>query len=886
MLKITFSKSRGLEARLGQVIKINSNVGSISAAELQRLNDESNAAAAQSLASSQQSAQSAVDAENSAAEAASWADVAGANFQAMNAVQFNAIRARNNEEFAASGFVHFGKQYVRSGYPAEIVNQGLFTAEAAALANAIALGNNSTYKSGGSKTDYPLINIAGIIFRLSDGYVTGYGSSWAVKFPEAPDGRTTYNKSTGSVTTYDHPYQAFAAAEADPTNIEVVTDRVDMWGFEAWLEEVSTANPFVYPNGLIQSQASTMDGITTSVSARPVTYYAVFDGDTGSKGRGVNFFALTDTQKKKVLANPKNNLYYLDDGRLVQWRLRQRTIAGAGNGDWSDYDANTQLIDRALSFAAGKNYVLAQGGKDTEGALGQYFDSTKHSANKTPFKGVYTGRSMDSFTANGECYFLVCGTVSRLNQGAYHPSYNSMGASMVQFVGSPNSEQFWSHPQVVILQSVADAFIYKSTTGGGSISKGSTFAGRPDGRFYDAIYADGQGGVCRDMRYSAYGVDSVDFAEADQRVKNGEYRGFEKLKVTAIVNESNKASTIAISGVYSDLKYFANLYSTVGASPFYNSKIYYLVNKTQDWIFKVDYSKYPNMAYNHAYFDKSLPATITDTIFVVYEKDEAISVGGSFLQTDVIGDPINILQTDALKNGWQGSWIPDLINTTVAVTRKALGNVVGNRLSTLVGGSTWAASSGISIEPVNNNIYRGYSAGAQGVTIFSYQAFAKQTEPANNIEVYGGESGVGVVWASNRSSTFDGALFCETLIGIPKSVHGDTTQIRHAIKYFRIDSNKLIVTSQVKHNPLFDGNGINANDSIAVKALDYNVVISNQAFKQYAATELKHDGTDWGDDSKIHIVDGESTMTDLNGNTVKVVTHKLKEPIGWIKNKV
>jgi len=68
--------------------------------------------------------------------------------------------------------------------------------------------------------------------------------------------------------------------------------------------------------------------------------------------------------------------------------------------------------------------------------------------------------------------------------------------------------------------------------------------------------------------------------------------------------------------------------------------------------------------------------------------------------------------------------------------------------------------------------------------------------------------------------------------------------------------------------------------------VSYLANINQQAVPHYAYTELKHNGTNWGDDGKVAIVDNQSTKTDLNGNTVLVGTAKLKEPIGWIKNKV
>lgn len=119
-----------------------------------------------------------------------------------------------------------------------------------------------------------------------------------------------------------------------PLTEEVVINRVDMFGFEYFLEEISKANPFVYPYGCIQSKLTSIEGIATKESNRPITYYSVFDGDTTSKGKGVDFWAATDDQKRALVSNTDHNIYLLDDGRLVQWRVRQRTIAGIGNGKW------------------------------------------------------------------------------------------------------------------------------------------------------------------------------------------------------------------------------------------------------------------------------------------------------------------------------------------------------------------------------------------------------------------------------------------------------------------------------------------------------------------------------------------------------------------------
>jgi len=645
---------------------------------------------------------------------------------AMSQAQFEAIRAQNNEEFAASGFVHFGKHGGGSGDVT--VNQGLYINPA--LVNLFRLGRPVVQSPVGlSKYDLPILNVAGITFYL-DAKQDAYSGA-LIKFPQAPDGKTTYNKSTGVITNHATVAAAFNAQAAEPTNVEVVTDRVDMWGFEAWLEEVSTTNPYVYPNGLIQSQATTMDGVNTSASARPVTYYAVFDGDTGSKGKGLNFFALTDAQKKKVLANPKNNLYYLDDGRLVQWRLRQRTIAGAGNGDWVGIESSKSSTCRWGTGAA----LQVQGSKslpnnnsslaaDFDGGKGIYAPANTSGFIWKPINtnfGVYQHISdypsgtQNTPSVNGECYFLVCGTVNRLNQGAYHPSFNPSGTATWRSAQQPYWPCSWDNRDSRTKLSgeptnKASCFTATlGTSGNGGFGNIGTAPwdgyNHPDKRFYDAIYADGQGGVCRDMRYSAYGVDSVDFVEADQKVKNRVYRGFESLKLTRVFSSSSAATAAGYT--------------------------------VQD--------------------SSNANAVVATKLFNA-------SVGGSFLQTDVIGAPANILATPQLANGWQGSWvpvIPDGATKDYPFSRKNLVAGTITRVYTGDNGTSWISDS-VSYDSTKNSMSQ-WGPSSNFVGIFQYQAFATQTEPAPNAALAGLVPYN--VFASSDYRPENGALLGESLIG-------------------------------------------------------------------------------------------------------------------------
>jgi hypothetical protein len=693
---------------------------------------------------------------------------------------------------------------------------------------------------------------------------------------------------------------------------EVVTDRVDMWGFESYPEEVSVTNPYVYPNGLIQSLATTMDDIATSASARPVTYYAVFDGDTGSKGLGVNFFTATDANKKKVLANHKNKLYYLDDGRLVQWRLRQRTIAGAGNGDWTNI-SSADLTVSTLMFDNYLNRVAPQGASNVKAAFNNGVDnylypSSSIAVNPSNAVGVFCNRnSTMSNGVNGECYFLVCGTVNRLNQGAYHLSFNLSGASRYRNSSGVSGALAWNETLSKKPSSKKDCFDFGDTltTGNqspfvglnwGNIVGGAGLNGRPDGRFYDAIYADGQGGVCRGMRYSANGLTPTDFSEADQKVKNGSYRGFEKQVFTRFhantyslyfnaSNVNHSSLTVSAGGATVDLHSNGMPPNTpvVIYALSLNRVVYGRVSTSNGHVIL---SSSPDSRYSGAHVQNIFP--VSTPIILAEYRDLSSSVGGSFLQTDVVGDPANILLTAALKDGWEGSWIPELptgVTQELSFTRKLIASLSTPVIWTNDRGATWSISS-MTYSSVTNK--RSTIIAVQGVQIIQYQAFAKQTESAVNAVVYGGLVGVGRVFENAYYEIRLGALLSESLVGkVLTSTLGRGAGTLQLIQQGAIDIGGKILSgaSDVPIHTTLDLVAP-ANNSAGFKALNYNVNLNQQGFIQYAYTELKHNGTNWGDDSKISIVDNQSTKVDLNGTTVLVGTAKLKEPLGWIKNKI
>ena len=176
-------------------------------------------------------------------------------------------------------------------------------------------------------------------------------------------------------------------------------------------------------------------------------------------------------------------------------------------------------------------------------------------------------------------------------------------------------------------------------------------------------YAEGFGGVCRDMRYSANGLTPTDFADADQRVKNGTYRGFEKAVFTKAVHGTSGGET-DIFGLY----YHATLPSEGkfvisqrnGVSPMVGvGDVQHIYEKSTGLVLSgiVTSVSATSISCRRLGPDVGIrsysQASSADFIWVG-SVSQTPSIGGSFLQTTQYGNPSALLQ--AFPNGWQGDW--------------------------------------------------------------------------------------------------------------------------------------------------------------------------------------------------------------------------------------
>lgn len=826
---------------------------------------------------------------------------------AMRKGEFEAMRAANKEKYT-SGFYHKGKEYT-NGVNRLVVASGLWTNTT--FPNILNLGRDSadTSQQGDSKQSEPVICIDGVLTELW-GLSTSNGGNNLVKLPSAEDGTRTYDSATGEPISHTTPALAFAS-ETD-TN-KVVTDRVDMWGFEGFLREINDNDPFVYKNGLIQSLANNINGVATvNDNIRPDTYFAWYKGDATSRGKGVNWQIATEAERTVIASDRRNNIYFDDStGKFYQWCVHGRSFAGIGNGDWGIVDSGKDSQGGSLRFDGNSGSCVSPQGirddvennRENDRYHDKYFLESQGNLNKAD-AGVFTATlgagpysaPVTSVAVGGQCYFLVCGTIPRLNQGSYHPKLNHLGTKGWRKGGGDSSSYPYHQTDssnwingFTTLSCFANLPSESQESGGGSF--GGALANnatnmRPDSRKYDAIYEDGQGGVCRDMRYSAHKLTAEDFAKEDLKIKSGEYRGREKLfftkKVLKEVSTSDNA--VATGTQVSNIDNYTvgdliTVYSESGETLINEALI---LSKTETGII----------------WDgtKQFERVNGETYILVTGYYTNISVAGEFTHTEVLADPDQIDLCADLKDGWYGRYnplIPNNQTTKVSWEWPVLETPSsGAVLYTQNSGASWGVGSSSIWLPVNSeNKSATVELTAGIIVIASYKTKAKMTQPAPIAEIHGSISDINYLFTSMDSGDKKGRLLNFSLTGLIQTHAAAATKI--GLEHIRLESLPIlpnlgkfwglnVSAGELRHAPL--SLDAPSNNGPAFKALNYNVAKNQQGFVNYAYAELTYDATagDWGDDGKIHPADNQTTMLDENGHTNLVGTACCVEPLGWV----
>lgn len=388
----------------------------------------------------------------------------------------------------------------------------------------------------------------------------------------------------------------------------------------------------------------------------------------------------------------------------------------------------------------------------------------------------------------------------------------------------------------------------------------AAISGRPDGRLAKFIYDGGLNGVI-DYRLSAYPMDSKEeAAKVFSKVVNGSYRGLEKLVKSQVVKGTVTGSTSNAFIQLNDDEKPKEL--AVG------SVVWVKANGVNDYNKRTVTSiTTTSIGLNEDTSKDALPT-------MVFELTLNLSVSGEFNTQMVIGDPANILQTDALKDGWLGTWCPDLRTGTqmFALTRKKLGTDNPPSLYSDDFGVTWV-SNVAGIDTVTNAW--NHNQQPTRVSIVNYKAFAKQTKPSTNKPVLNGSEGLGNVGMHSDYRPEVGSLFSESLIGkVLRNTYGRKYVTGTLVDYdFWSDGNLQNASGyEPSHSPVI----LTApnNDSPAVKALWYMTSDNGQVGLNFAYNELV-----WGNGAVIPNIDMMSQPIGIDRGELFYMTSP--EMNGW-----
>lgn len=759
-----------------------------------------------------------------------------------------------------------------------------------------------------------------VLFSLSEGINSGVDTESVILvkglnvFTLTPstnlkDAITFRHVNTTGLT--DGDYIVVESVSVMPVTESVITSRKDLVFLETWHEAISSDagtdgnKDEVYYLGNVQSGLSSPYSITSTTRSDGYTRFGEWDSTT--TGQRVVWSTMTDAQKVLFLADPENNIYYDNEvGEYIQVRYRIRVIEGLGD-DWYAVrptnrvtaTGNPSWLSYDIPLASS---IVMRGDKTTfndyhqSGQDSILYGGTARSQFDQGDKGVWQPTNTPNIVP---CHGLPICLVQRLNQGAYHPVYNTQGcANTVQLSGSNTTTSHarqWYDSDVTPLTSTGEAFgeYRMTTTNSRGSTGGSVIARSGQYDFYDAIYS----GLVEDLRLNSSKQDLNRLLEGSKRADvAGTTRG--KSKVPYITKFMGSSSSPTLGSIYytpAGSTAF-RIYKATHSSPNYASNIIGDAVKIGSTVVLV----LSTGSYFHGvvtYFDNNeIRVARGDVVFEstnfgselttrgtnLYDAPNALVFGTELLSAEydsiphvsIVGNPSDI--QSQFPDGVSGDWISDdwTSGSVWNLTRKA-NSLSYNLFST--NGSSWTHNASSSLDSVNNTVI-GSNAATGRVWMFFYESLSDFTEPSTNPEVLQ----LGDVYCGTYYEPRWGNRIMPSLIG-KVSTNSSTALTSSTVKINQstIDYDGYLSAFNENiphHESLPLGNPLNG--SPAVKSLMGLTSKDGLIYPCYWFSELSHDGTDWGDDSTITIVDSMSTKTDDNSVTVITGCHIGKLPIG------
>lgn len=689
-------------------------------------------------------------------------------------------------------------------------------------------------------------------------------------------------------------YTDIASVSIMPITESVITSRRDLCFFEEWDEDIEEKDIVC---DTPQYGASTYEGIpAVNITSLGVQqgYSAFGEWDTTTVGRAIRWSTLSNANKKKILGNPSHNIYYdAENDKFIQHRFRIRVIEGFGD-NWNSIIPDNESGKQSLNYSKnGKTFIRPRGKNETvvDFTNGHVYISPNGTSTTLIDKSIGHFVARSGLGLDETCVAIPICIVQRLNQGAYHPTYNPEGCATIFYANQSDSTKHysgkWYQTNVKRPTSKADCFYFGSNNGSDNIMKGlnqppfvrppygnisGSLTGRSDQyKYYDAIYA----GQVKDLRLDCknYPVDEVR-ETATRKAISGEMRGWDKVPFTKyIVQTGNALQYISPNHFRSSVLYDNELGRALVKV---DQAVQISVKGKTDgkWYTSARAVRYEADLRFVDYYFEGLPGGVFDSgadCLVSYYKDD-VSYDSLPMQ-DIICTPENFKAT--FPNGVRGQWISKMPivggTTTFDMNRKnSSGKLIGTY--TADSGSTWntTTQSAWVIDTVMNTVR--LSTPINRVALIQYEALSNFTEPQANSKVVGS---VGDVFVGNSNTK--GNRLGESLTGII----GKSTSAK---------SYKML--SDDTHVPfkLTDSDGFKALSSVVEKdGLTYLQL--NYREEKYDATgtdENKHGdkiaSTNYDPaHSVIKFVDKDSTETDMNGATVKVGCHHTMIPLGIAK---